>query len=237
MKSESVFMCMSRQAFLATAAMTAAFCFGGESEKSEVTRKECSVVKAQNRKAKIVPSVRTDIPGYSKVIVYSTETGGPAVGGGWGHECRFSVPNEKGVYEVEMYGLDGKPQHPAGHSGFCLPFVCRDHFDKKASLPIRLTADPVVIYVGGAAKIGVYGQLQRVYDSAGNELVLNRNPGGGYILFLVSPEKKVLSKYYLENGNALKNGSDGYAYATYSYSREGELVETKKFDVDGKPVE
>ena len=67
--------------------------------------------------------------------------------------------------------------------------------------------------------------------------MLNRNAKGGYILFFVSPGKKILAKYYLANGNALQDGGEGYAYAVYLYSSDGVLAETKKFDVEGKPVE
>ena len=216
---------------------SAATCFGNESAITNCTGKGEAALNTQMRGMKIVPSVRTDIPGYTKVITFSTESGAPAISGGWGHECKFTVPNEKGVYEVELFGLDGKPQRPAKHKGLCLSFACKDHFDKRAALPIRLTVDPIVLYVGGAAKMGVYGQLQRVYDAEGNELVLNRNAKGGYILFLVSPDKKMLAKYYLANGNALQDGGEGYAYATYSYSSDGALAETKRFDVEGRPVE
>lgn len=217
--------------------VSAAMCFGNESAITNCIRKGEAALNTQMRGMKIVPSVRTDVPGYTKVITFSTESGAPAISGGWGHECKFTVPNEKGVYEVELIGLDGKPQRPAKHKGLCLSFACKDHFDKRAALPIRLTVDPIVLYVGGAAKMGVYGQLQRVYDAEGNELVLNRNAKGGYILFLVSPDKKMLAKYYLANGNALQDGGEGYAYATYSYSSDGALAETKRFDVEGRPVE
>ena len=212
-------------------------CFGNETAATNCTGKGETALNTQMRGMKIVPSVRTDVPGYTKVITFSTESGAPAISGGWGHECKFTVPNEKGVYEVELFGLDGKPQRPAKHKGLCLSFVCKDHFDKRDALPIRLTVDPIVLSVGGVAKMGVYGQLQRVYDADGNELVLNRNAKGGYILFFVSPGKKILAKYYLANGNALQDGGEGYAYAVYSYSSDGVLAETKKFDVEGKPVE
>ena len=224
-------------ALCAMAVLSAVMCFGSESGITNCTAKGESVVNTLNQGSKIVSSVQTNVPGYAKVITFSTESGEPAIGGGWGHECKFSVPNEKGVYEIEFFGLDGKPQRPDKHKGFCFSFVCKDHFDKKTALPIRLTADPIVLYVGGAAKMGVYGQLQRIYDADGNELVLNKNPKGGYLLFLVSPDKKMLAKYYLANANALQDGGEGYAYAMYSYSTEGVLAETKKFDVNGKPVE
>ena len=187
-------------------------------------------------KRKIIPVTKHDVSGYEKVVRFFFENGEPAVTGGWGHECRFSPKKENGVFEIEIFGLDGKPQHPAVHDGFCFTFTCSNHFDKKQGLAIRLTVDPIIIHVGGVAKMGCYGQLQRVYDVKGNELVLNRDPKGGYILFCVSPEQKVLAKYYLKDGSTLRLGDDGYAFAKMDYSADGKLIKKSVFGLNGKPL-
>ena len=191
----------------------------------------------KQQQVKIIPKIQENINGYAKIITFFTDNGKPIIGGGWGHECRFTHINAKGVYEVELFGLDGQPQHPQKHKGLCLSFICKDHFDKTKSLPIRLTIDPIIIHVAGAAKLGSYGQLQRVYDIDGNELVLNRDSNEGYKLFLVSPNKKVLAKYYLSKHATLRIGDEGYAYAYMKYSSKGELLEIKKYDIEGNLID
>ena len=178
---------------------------------------------------------RLNVGGYSKIVQFFDAKGKLVCSGGWGHECRFGKPSPEGITEIELLGVDGQPQRAGTRNGFSLSFDDRERFDKSAALPVRLTRDPLILQVGGVAKLVTYGDVQRVYDADGNELVLNRD-NAGYILFVVRPDKKVLRQYFLANAYALRSGPEGWAFAVCEYAADGGVKAERHFNAAGEPV-
>lgn len=184
---------------------------------------------------KIETRTQLNVSAYSKIMQFFDAGGNPVSNGGWGHECRFGIPSTKGITEITLFDAKGKPLRPGKHSGFCLSFICGDHFNKECSLPIRLTPDPIILNVVGVAKLVTYGEVQRVFDAEGNELVLNRG-SDGYILFSVRADKKVLCKFFLTDARTLRTGPDGYAFVFFKYAPNGSLLSEKRFTATGQPL-
>lgn len=178
---------------------------------------------------------RLNVGAYGKVVQFFDVSGKPICNGGWGHECRFGNPSPEGITEIELLGVDGHPQRAGVRNGFSLSFDDRERFDKNAALPVRLTRDPLILQVGGVAKLATYGDVQRVYDADGNELVLNRD-NVGYILFVVRPDKKVLRQYFLANAHTLRAGSEGWAYAMREYAADGGVKAERHFNAAGEEL-
>jgi hypothetical protein len=182
---------------------------------------------------KVETRTRLNVVPFSKIVQFFDAKGNPVCNGGWGHECRFGKPSPEGITEIELLGVDGQPQRAGTRNGFSLSFDDREHFDKSTALLIRLTKDPLILKVGGVAKLVTYGDVQRAYDADGDELVLNRD-NIGYILFVVRPDKKVLRQYFLANAHTLRAGPEGWAYAVRKYAADGSVKEERHFNEAGE---